>query len=465
MNLLNITKRRISIAVVLSFALSFSVSVSADALADHKTAEMQRLKAEAQQTLAQDVVEFNGYDGRPISDGPFNSTNVGELLADNAPYFLSPDEDFTEVFNYRWWMMSKHFRLWTDPDTQKETWVITEFFGWPGHGSLSGAIPCPAGHQFYDMRWFRDTKYLKSYIDFYMSGHGSKHNQREGRPFHSYIARPESHHFSSWMIDGTEAFLKVHPDNVWRDSLLPHMEVHQQVWDDKFRVRKGGSNTDGLYKVLDLYDGMEFTISASLPLVAGDGPYAIYTEKEWRNYYQGWKTIDQLRGSDHVKSYTSAFANAYPLVYLVRPSINSYYYANFKSLGNLYALKAEDSKDKADQKKSNAYLERAQWLQKKALDTLWHKDDQFFYSHTAADNNYGPKDQPSIVRESVGYTPWYFNMIPEGEMKYDVAWEQLSSPDGFLGKQGMTTAEKRHPYYNEQAYAWNGRGWPFQNSV
>ncbi|MCV6606048.1 MAG: hypothetical protein OIF34_12145, partial [Porticoccaceae bacterium] len=56
----------------LSVALSLSASVAADALVDHKTAEMQRLKAEAQQTLAQDVVEFNGYDGRPISDGPFN---------------------------------------------------------------------------------------------------------------------------------------------------------------------------------------------------------------------------------------------------------------------------------------------------------------------------------------------------------------------------------------------------------
>lgn len=30
---------------------------------------------------------------------------------------------------------------------------------------------------------------------------------------------------------------------------------------------------------------------------------------------------------------------------------------------------------------------------------------------------------------------------------------------------GMTTAEQQHPYYNEQAYAWNGRGWPYENSV
>lgn len=41
----------------------------------------------------------------------------------------------------------------------------------------------------------------------------------------------------------------------------------------------------------------------------------------------------------------------------------------------------------------------------------------------------------------------------------------LSSRKGFYNTAGMTTAEQQHPYYNEHAYAWNGRGWPFKNSV
>ena len=449
--------------IIISLANILLITTSA--LSQNYDAELARIKNKAQKTFSEDIKEFNGYPGRPASDGIYNKDNVEEFLKGKIPYFISSNEDFTEVFNYRWWMMSKHFRPWTDPDTNKKIWVITEFFGWPGHGSVSGAIPCPAGHQFYDMRWFRDTKYLKSYIDFYMRGYASKHNQREGRPFHSYIARPESHHYSSWMVDGTEAFLKIHPDKQWRDDLLPYLEKHQQVWDDKFTVRKGGSKTDGLYKVLDLYDGMEFTISATVQLIAGDGPYAIYTEEDWRKYYLGWRTIDNFRGSDHVKAYTSAFANSYPLVYLVRPSINSYYYSNLRSLGNLYGLKAKESGQQADQSKSESYLQRAANQQQKALSTLWNQKDQFFYSYTAADNNYGPKDAPSIVRESVGYTPWYFNMIPKGETKYDKAWDMLSSEKGFYNKKGMTTAEQQHPLYDEKAYAWNGRGWPFQNSV
>ena len=161
--------------------------------------------------------------------------------------------------------------------------------------------PLPAGHQFYDLRWFRDPQYLQSYINFYMKGYAAKHDQRGGGNFHSYIQRPESHHFSSWMVDGTEAFLKVHPAADWRDTLLPYLERHQQVWDDKFKVAKAGAKTDGLYKVLDVYDGMEFTLSATLPLIASDGPYAIYTDQDWHKYYLGWGAINTLRDSEQVK--------------------------------------------------------------------------------------------------------------------------------------------------------------------
>ena len=429
------------------------------------TTELLRLKTEARQTLRDNINKFNGYPDRPASDGPYNSSNNGAFLQENVPLFICSNEDFTEVYNYRWWMMSKHFRLWKDPKENKDYWVITEFFGWPAHGSISGAIPCPAGHQFYDLRWFRDPQYLKSYIEFYMKGYASKHDQREGRNFHSYIKRPESHHFSSWMVDGTEAFLKVHPNDPWRDRLLPYLEEHQRVWDEKFRVTKEGATTDGLYKVLDVYDGMEFTISATLPLIASGGPYAIYNEESWSQYYLGWESIGDLQGSNHVKAYPKAFAHGYPLVYLVRPSVNSYYFANLRSLGNLYGLKAKQSGQPSDHTKSINYHERAKALQEKALSVLWNHEDQFFYSYTAADNAYGIKDQPSRIRESVGYTPWYFNMIPDGEFQYDVAWEMLSSREGFYNNKGMTTAERQHFLYNEQAYAWNGRGWPFQNSV
>ena len=429
------------------------------------TRELLRLRQVAGDTLLHHITEFNDYPDRPAADGPYDSTNNATLLLNNVPLFLSSDQDFTEVYNYRWWMMSKHLRRWRDPTDDKAYWVVTEFFGYPTHGSRSGAIPCPAGHQFYDLRWFRDPQYLQSYIDFYMRGYAASHDQRNGRNFHSHIQRPESHHFSSWMVDGAEAFLKVHPDAAWRDTLLPYLEDHQRVWDEKFRVTKTGARTDGLYKVLDVYDGMEFTISATLPLIASDGPYTIYDEENWRQYYLGWGAIGGLQGSDLVQAYPEAFAQGYPLLYLVRPSINSYYFANLRSLGKLYGLKAAQSGATAAATKRDAYYGRAEALREKALSVLWNDGDQFFYSYTAADNAYGVKDVPSRIRESVGYTPWYFNMIPERETRYDTAWAMLFSSKGFAHTKGMTTAERQHPLYDERAYAWNGRGWPFQNSV
>lgn len=429
------------------------------------SAELKRLKAEALVSFSDDVAAFNAYKSRPKSDGPFNSSNNLAFLQDNIPLFISSNKDFTAVYNYRWWMMSKHFRSWKDPEENKDYWVITEFFGWPRHGSISGAITCPAGQQFYDLRWFRDPQYLQSYIDFYMKGYASKHDQREGPAFHSYTKRPESHHFSSWMIDGTEAFLKVHPNNAWRDGLLPYLEKHQQVWDDKFMVNKEGAKTDGLYKVLDVYDGMEFTISAAMALIESDGPYSIYTKENYRTHY-AWGGVENLANSETAKTYPKAFAHGYPLVDLVRPSINSYYYANLRSLSSLYGLKAAQSGgQQSDRLKSETYLKRANTLRQKTLSVLWDKDDLFFNSYTAADNDYGVKDKLLKVRESVGYTPWYFNMIPKNETKYNVAWNMLRSNKGFYNTKGMTTAEIQHPMYDEKAYAWNGRGWPFQNSV
>ena len=63
---------------------------------------------------------------------------------ENIPKFLCPNEDFTEVFNYRWWMISKHLKEWEEDG--KNFYVFTEFPGFPGWAANSGAIPAPAGH-------------------------------------------------------------------------------------------------------------------------------------------------------------------------------------------------------------------------------------------------------------------------------------------------------------------------------
>jgi len=422
--------------------------------------ERQAFLASAYADLATHTNEFNGYAGRPPSDGPLNSENNLDFLEKNIPVFTCSDPRFTKVYNYRWWMISKHLKEYDDPEDREKYQVVTEFFGVKPWASLSGAITCPAGHQFYDVRWLRDPQYLKSYADYFMRGSASRLPQRENANFLTYLSRPESHHYSSWMINGVEAYLKIHPDTSWLKSLLPHLEHHQQVWDSLFTVQQPGAVTEGMYKILDLYDGMEFSLSAVLGLIESKGAYDIYTRDTWRDYYLGWSTTTRAARTENARRYPEAYRGGYPDFYLVRPSVNSYIYGNLQSLADLYRLAGTDSL------KARLYDQRARTLQTRILETLWNKEDHFFHTYSAGDNLYGIRDFEARVRESVGYTPWYFRLVPEDSPEpYHKAWEMFGSEQGFYHARGMTTAERQHPYYNEQAYAWNGRGWPFQNSV
>ena len=241
--------------------------------------ELKRIKKEAEETLTADVDEFNGYShlngNRPEFDGWLEKHNNEEFLQQNVPKFLCSSEDYTEVFNYRWWMITKHLKEWEEDG--ETFYVFTEFPCFPGWASNSGAIPAPAGHQFYDLRWMRDPKYLQSYAEYWLAGPPSHEMQHQNNTWLATLPRPQSHHYTSWMVDASEAMLKIHPDAEWRDRLLPAMERHQEIWDLIFQVKAPGMKTDGLYKCLDMYDANEFTISTTLGLIASEGAFSGYT--------------------------------------------------------------------------------------------------------------------------------------------------------------------------------------------
>lgn len=70
-----------------------------------------------------------------------------------------------------------------------------------------------------------------------------------------------------------------------------------------------------------------------------------------------------------------------------------------------------------------------------------------------------------MVRELHGYAPWYFGM-PTGKAS---DWSQLTDPDGFAARCGLTFPERRAPGfvldYNGHECKWNGPSWPFATSV
>ena len=87
------------------------------------------------------------------------------------------------------------------------------------------------------------------------------------------------------------------------------------------------------------------------------------------------------------------------------------------------------------------------------------------------------------VRELLAFLPWFFStgqvpLIPySGGEQYMGMWKQLFDPEGFAGKWGLRTAEKRHVCHNytwdKMALAhskssnrnvWNAPSWPFETS-
>lgn len=148
--------------------------------------------------------------------------------------------------------------------------------------------------------------------------------------------------------------------------------------------------------------------------------------------------------------------------YGLRPTINSYVYANAYGL---YRLLEKFKDERADYYKNFAAA-----LKDRINDELFVKDffynrplnpgekiDRFFpeFSNPAPDRN---------AKELIGYVPFYFD-VPTKD-KYDCL-KYLKDEKIFKQKYGYSTADKSNPLFNfkfEHACLWNGPVWPYATS-
>lgn len=138
-----------------------------------------------------------------------------------------------------------------------------------------------------------------------------------------------------------------------------------------------------------------------------------------------------------------------------RPTINSYMYGDALAISKIAEI--ADEKDIEEE-----FRQKAECLQQMVLDSLWDNEAMFFKTRSEKD------DQFIDVRELQGYTPWYFNLVPDGN-GYEKAWELINSDYGFNAPYGLTTAEQCHPKfsisYSGHECQWNGPVWPFATSI
>jgi hypothetical protein len=131
-----------------------------------------------------------------------------------------------------------------------------------------------------------------------------------------------------------------------------------------------------------------------------------------------------------------------------RPTINSYMYGDALAIAHIAEMAGQSNV-------AQAYKAKADHLRQLIETQLWNPHDNFYETVPRSATGW------SGVRELVGLVPWYFE-VPSSDRAY--AWKELFNPQGFAGRFGPTTAERRSPrfkFVNSHECLWNGPSWPF----
>jgi hypothetical protein len=300
-----------------------------------------------------------------------------DWMKQNIPLFECPQDNFEEIYYYRWWTLRKHIK------ETPQGYTMTEFLVPRSYAGRYNMISCAMGHHIYESRWLSDTRYLDDYIHLWYRGN-------EGEPM------DKLHRFSNWTADALYHRFLVDSDTAFLIDMLPDMVKDYQLWEEERR------HPDGLFWQYDVRDGMEESIS-------------------------GGRKVENER-----------------------PTINSYMY------GNAVAL-VEMAKLAGNMKMAEKYKLKADTLKKLIQNNLWNNECMFF-------ETLKPDHTFAMVREEIGYLPWYFNLPDSG---YETAWAQVTDNNGFLAPFGLTTAEQRHPDFRSHGCCnceWDGAVWPFATS-
>jgi hypothetical protein len=136
----------------------------------------------------------------------------------------------------------------------------------------------------------------------------------------------------------------------------------------------------------------------------------------------------------------------------LRPTINSYMYANARAISEIARMAGNPML-------AGEFAAKAAKLRNLVQTDLWNAEAGFF--EVRRDDG-----KLSNVREEIGFIPWMFD-LPKSGRGFETAWSQLSDPAGFQAPFGLTTAERRSPFFRSHGYGhceWDGAVWPFATS-
>lgn len=178
---------------------------------------------------------FNKMEDENIKQAISNDSSW-DWMQKNIPLFECPQQNFEEIFYYRWWTLRKHIKK-----TEKG-FVFTEFLVQRSYADKYNLIASGLGHHIYESRWLHDQKYLNDYIHVWYRGNN-------GKPM------AKLRFYSSWNIDALYNRYFVNNDRAFITDMLPDLEADYNAWEKDKRL------PSGLYWQYDVRDAMEETIS------------------------------------------------------------------------------------------------------------------------------------------------------------------------------------------------------------
>lgn len=178
---------------------------------------------------------FNKMEGENIKQAIPNDS-AWNWMQKNIPLFECPQQNFEEIFYYRWWTLRKHIKK-----TEKG-FVFTEFLIQRSYADKYNLIASALGHHIYESRWLHDKKYMDDNLKIWYRGN-------DGKPL------KKLRFYSSWNMDAIFNRYLVNNDKKFVIDLLPDLEADYTEWEKEKQL------SNGLYWQYDVRDAMEETIS------------------------------------------------------------------------------------------------------------------------------------------------------------------------------------------------------------
>ena len=178
---------------------------------------------------------FNKMEDENIKQAIPNDSAWG-WMQKNIPLFECPQQNFEEIFYFRWWTLRKHIKK------TEQGYVFTEFLIPRSYADKYNLIASGLGHHIYESRWLHNKKYMDDNLHVWYRGN-------EGKPL------KKLRFYSSWNINAIYNRYLVNSDKNFVVDLLPDLETDYAGWENEKKLQSG------LFWQYDVRDAMEETIS------------------------------------------------------------------------------------------------------------------------------------------------------------------------------------------------------------